>query len=72
MFCQMGRRQMAPAVEGWRLRPLLKPLRRMLANKRNISASYGINLENSLAKHGRLVLRLIVPPNLAEIHFSLA
>jgi hypothetical protein len=49
-----------------------QPLRRMKANKCNISASYGINFENSLAKHGRLVLRLIVPPNLAEIHFSLA
>jgi hypothetical protein len=49
-----------------------EPFNRSTANGRNISSSYGINSENSLAKHGRLVLRLIVPPNLAEIHFSLA
>jgi hypothetical protein len=63
---------MTPTVEGWRLQAFLSLLAECMANGRNISISYGINSENNLAKHGRLVLRLIVPPNLAEIHFSLA
>jgi hypothetical protein len=49
--------------------PFPKPNIRRIENN---SVPYGINSENSFTKHARLVLRLIVPPNLAEIHFSLA